>query len=237
MKTLFIILIIVLILVVLALSLFFIIQLKARRFLKTYFNASSFKDALENSEIEAMETPKSVSSMDSLYLNKIETDFPNLNMNELKSSSEKAIIETLKAIENKDFDALKESERVNSYIKSRIDDLGENNALYKDIKFHKTVVNKYERNSKIATIYLASSLEYFYKNGSEVGKKIQTRYICEYIYIIDAEKIGNVKALGLNCPNCGAPIKTLGNKYCEYCSTGVVDTIKKNWILNNIKEY
>lgn len=237
MKTLFILLIIVLVLVAISLGLFFIIQMKARRFLKDYFNTSSFKEALENSEIEAMETPKSVSSMDSLYLSRIENDFPDLNINELKSSSEKAIIEALKAIENKDSEILKESEKVNSYIKSKIDDLGEGSALYKDIKFHKTVVNKYERNSRIATIYLASSIEYFYKKNDEKGKKIQTRYMVEYIYIIDAEKIGNVKALGLNCPNCGAPIKTLGHKHCEYCSAGVIDIIKKNWILNNIKEY
>ena len=113
----------------------------------------------------------------------------------------------------------------------------DSNVVYNHIKIHKTVVNNYEKNDSVATITLASSVEYFYKKDNEPGKKKQVRFKCEYIYIIDSLKVGNVKALGLNCPNCGAPIKTLGHKYCEYCNTGVIDIVKKNWIINNIKEY
>lgn len=214
-----------------------IIKKKARRFLNDYFNASSFKEVFENSEREASETPKSVSSLDSIYLSKLKKDFPDLNINELKSDSEKTIINTLNAIENKDNDCMLLSEKINSYIRSKIDDLKNNSVNYDNIKIHKTVISKYERNESVATLELASSLEYFYKKNNEVGKKVQTRFKCEYIYIIDSEKIGNVKSLGLNCPNCGAPIKTLGHKYCEYCNTGIVDIVKKNWIINNIKEY
>ena len=225
---------------IIALAIFvivFIIQIRARKFLKEFFNASSFREAFENSETEAAETPKSVSSMDSLYVSQIEKDFPDLNINELKSNSEKVIIDTLNAIENKDRDCMLASDKINSYIRSKIDDLKDGSVIYDNIKIHKTVVNKYEKSDKIATIYFASSVEYFYKKNNEAGKKVQTRFKCEYIYIIDSEKIGNVKALGLNCPNCGAPIKTLGHKHCEYCNTGVIDIVKKTWIINNIKEY
>ena len=214
-----------------------IIQFKARKFLKDFFNASSIKEAFENNEKDDSNTPKSVSSMDSLYLTKINKDFPNLNVNELKSDSERIIIDTLNAIEKKDKDCMISSKKVNSYIKSKIDDLKDDNVIYDHIKIHKTVVSNYEKNDSVATITFSSSLEYFYKKNNEVGKKIQTRFKAEYIYIIDSSKIGNVKALGLNCPNCGAPIKTLGHKYCEYCNTGVIDIVKKNWIINNIKEY
>lgn len=214
-----------------------IIQLKARSFLKDIFNTTSFKEALEKSDIEASEVPKSVSSMDNLYLSRLKNDFPDLNVNELKSNCERVIIDTLNAIENKDKECMLSSEKINSYIKTKIDDLKDNNVIYDHIKIHKTVICKYERNDSIATLELASSLEYFYKKNNEVGKKVQTRFKCEYIYIIDSEKVGNVKALGLNCPNCGAPIKTLGHKYCEYCSTGIIDIVKKNWIINNIREY
>lgn len=215
----------------------FIVQLRARKFLKEYFNASSFKEAFNKSEEETAETPKSVSSMDSLYIDRIEKDFPDLNINELKSNSEKVIIDTLNAIEEKDKNCMIASEKINSYIKSKIDDLKGGEVVYDNIKFHKTVVNRYERNDRIATIYLASSLEYYYSKNGETGKKVQTRFKTEYIYIIDSEKLGNVKSLGLNCPNCGAPIKTLGHKHCDYCNTGVIDIVKKSWIINNIKEY
>ena len=237
MKYIFIPFLVVFIFIITIAIIIFIIQLRARKFLREYFHASTFKEAFENSEKEAAETPKSVSSMDSIYLDKIKNDFPDLNINELKSDGEKVILDTLNAIENKDKEALISSEKINSYIKSKIDDLKDSNVVYDHIKIHKTVVNNYEKNDSVATITLASSVEYFYKKDNEPGKKKQVRFKCEYIYIIDSLKVGNVKALGLNCPNCGAPIKTLGHKYCEYCNTGVIDIVKKNWIINNIKEY
>ena len=215
----------------------FIIHLRARKFLKEFFNTTSYKEAFETTEKETEDTPKSVSSMDSIYLDRIEHDFPDLNLNELKSSAEKVILDTLNAIENKDKECMISSEKVNSYIKSKIDDLKDGSAIYDHIKIHKTVVSNYEKTDSVATIRFASSVEYFYKKNNEVGKKTQTRFKCEYIYIIDSLKVGNVKALGLNCPNCGAPIKTLGHKHCEYCNTGIIDIVKKNWIINNIKEY
>ena len=237
MKYIFIPFLVVFIFIITIAIIIFIIHLRARKFLKEYFNANNFKEAFENSEKETAETPKSLSSMDSIYLDQIKKDFPDLNINELKSESERVIIDTLNAIEEKDKDALISSKKVNSYIKSKIADLKDGSATYDDIKIHKTVVNHYEKRDGVATICFASSLEYFYKKDDEAGKKIQTRYKCEYIYIIDSLKVGDVKALGLNCPNCGAPIKTLGHKYCEYCNTGVIDIVKKNWTINNIKEY
>ena len=237
MKYIFIPFLIVFILAVTIIVITLVIIYKSKKFLKEYFNTSSFREAFENSEKEASETPKSVSSLDSIYLDKIEKDFPELNINELKSDSERVIIDTLNAIEKKDKEGMLASAKVNSYIKSKIDDLKDDNVIYDDIKIHKTVINHYDKNASVATISLASAVEYYYKKGNEVGKKKQTRFKCEYIYIIDSEKVGNVRALGLNCPNCGAPIKTLGHKHCEYCSTGVVDIVKKNWVINNIKEY
>ena len=229
MKYLVIPLVILILLILIVLILYFIVKRKAKRFLGEYFNASTFKEALEKSEIESEETPKSLSSMDTIYLEKLKKDFPDLNINELKSDCEKVIVDVLKAIENKDESVLLSSEKINSFIKSKITD---NQVYYDNIKIHKTVLNKYEKKEDIATIYLASSVEYISN-----GKKHQTRFKVEYIYIIDSLKNENIRALGLNCPNCGAPIKTLGHKKCDYCGTGVIDIVKKNWIANNIKEY
>ena len=58
------------------------------------------------------------------------------------------------------------------------------------------------------------------------------------IYVIDSNQVkGSLKALGLNCPNCGAPIKSLDKKVCSYCQTGIVDLVKKSFVLNDIYEY
>ena len=234
MKYLIVALIVIILLLLITISIIFFIKIRMKKILKDYFNTSNLKDALEISGIESDDAPKSLSSMDTIYLNKLKNDFPELNVNELKRSCEHIIIDSLKAIEKKDEKFLLESNKINSYIKSQITN---NDVKFNDIKIHKTVVNKYEKNDKIATLYFASSVEYFYKKNNEIGKKVQTRFLCEYIYIIDSEKLGNIKSLGLNCPNCGAPIKKLEHKYCEYCNTGIIDVVKRSWIINNIKEY
>ena len=212
---------------------------RVREFLQTYFHANTLKEAIENSKIEDENTHKSISSMESIYLDKIRSDFPDLNLNELKSKAEANIINVLDTIESKKIENLEnKNEKVVAFTQHKIDDLKEDKADIDNIKIHKTLLNKYEVGNGIATITIASSLEYFYKKGKEVGHKIQTRYKTEFIYIIDASKLhNNVKGLGLNCPNCGAPVKTLGHKYCEYCNTGVIEIAKKVWVINNIDEY
>ena len=212
---------------------FFIIFItkKVREFLMTYFNTPSLKQAIENSKIEDENTQKSISSMESIYLDRIKNDFPDLNINELKSKAEANIINVLDTIESKDIEKLSnKNEKVVAFTEQKINDLKDNYIDIDNIKIHKTLLNKYDLGEGIATITFASSLEYFYK--------IQTRYKTEFIYIVDASKLhNNVKGLGLNCPNCGAPVKTLGHKHCEYCNTGIVEIVKKVWIINNIKEY
>jgi ribosomal protein L37E len=47
----------------------------------------------------------------------------------------------------------------------------------------------------------------------------------------------NLSGIALNCPNCGAPIQNLGQKKCSYCGTGVIDLVKRTWILNDIQEF
>ena len=67
--------------------------------------------------------------------------------------------------------------------------------------------------------------------------KMQTVYETELVYIQDVDKLENhADALGINCPNCGAPIKSLGEKYCEYCGTAVQEVNIRAWKFNSIKE-
>ena len=38
------------------------------------------------------------------------------------------------------------------------------------------------------------------------------------------------------CPDCGAPIKNLGAKFCEYCGSAVEVINSRVWSLEHIKE-
>lgn len=236
MTKLIIILVLIVIILLLLLGAYLYIKKKINGFTTKYFGTSNLKDAIEKSELLDSETPKSLSSMESISLNQITKDFPDLNINELKSMVERSILDSLSAIESKNINNIDiKSDKVKSWIKSKINDLRNKEIKYDKIKFHRTVINRYEKNGGIATIYFQSALEYFYKENNEIGKKVQDRFKLEFIYIIDESKVEESKrVLGLNCPNCGAPITSLGEKVCYYCGTGIKNLVKKTWSLNNI---
>ena len=204
---------------------------KFKKLSRHYFGTTDLSKIIEQSKIADEETIKSLGSMDSIYLNNLEKDFPNLNLNELKRLSESLVLDVFTAISTKD-------EKIKSFVKAKIKDFTNHDLTISNLKIHKSVLNKYEKKSGIATIYLATAFEYYEKNGTKPMKKVQKRIKTEFIYIIDASKVkASLKSLGLNCPNCGAPLRNLGQKKCEYCNTLIVDLVKKSFILNDIIEY
>lgn len=226
----------VLILIIFITTSYFYLKRKITKTLNKY-GFGSIKEIIEQAHLEDEQLPKSLSSMDSVYLERIKEDFPDININELKRLSEKIIIECLTAIEKKDSKSIK-NEKIKAYIDSKIDDLKNININYSNIKFHKTVVSKYENNNKVATIYFGSSLEYLYQKGNEKVKKIQDRFKIEFIYVIDEEMVPmSQKVLGLNCPNCNSPIKSVHEKTCQYCKTPILDIVKRVWTCNDIVNY
>lgn len=216
---------------------FFKVRNKLSEFSKTAFGTEDIIKGIKNQELETISEAKTLTGMEKLDLPRLMNDFKDLNINELKRESEKKIVKCLNAIETKDIKNIKE-EILKVWINSRLEDLKDNNVSYDDIKFHNTILNRYEKNDAIATIKIHTALEYIYSKNNKSPQKVQTRFELEYIYIIDEDKISSqVKGIGLNCPNCGAPIKNLGSKSCSYCGSGVIDIVKRTWVLNNIKEF
>ena len=92
-------------------------------------------------------------------------------------------------------------------------------------------------------ITIQSAVEYFYskvRDGKVIDgskeRKTQTKYNTELIYIQDIDLAEFDHAIGMSCPNCGAPIKTLGEMRCEYCGTKVTPVNTKVWSLHKIYE-
>lgn len=233
MKVLLIIFIILFLFIIL---LYFKVRNKIREFSKLAFGTENLFKGIKKEQLEARETPKSLFGMEKLDLPRLNKDFKELNINELKRDAERTILNCLDAIETKNLKKIKE-ENLKVFINSKLEDLKDDVVSYDNIKIHKTILNRYEKNEGIATIRIHSAIEYIYSINKKSPHKVQTRFELEYIYIIDENKISNVKGIGLNCPNCGAPINSLGDKYCTYCNSGVVDIVKRTWILNNIKEF
>lgn len=193
-------------------------------------------EIIKQARIEDEQIPKSLSSMDSIYMDQIIRDFPSININELKRKCEEHILEFFTSIEKKDSSKIQCS-KVRKSCNKIISSYENCEVKYNNFKIHNTVVSKYSNNNGIATIYFASSFEYILViNDKE--KKVQDRARIEYIYVVDSEKVdSSKKLLGLNCPNCGSPITSLGNKSCSYCGTGIVELISKVWNYNDMIRY
>lgn len=146
------------------------------------------------------------------------------------------IINTYMAIENKDISKV-DNEKIKSFVKSIINDLGNEKIKYEELTINKTVISKYEKNSGVATMKIDTSFWYYEKRSDGTRKKVQDRVRCEYIYVIDASKIADSKVIGISCPNCGSPITSLGHKSCSYCGSGVVDIVSKVWLINDLVRY
>ena len=137
------------------------------------------------------------------------------------------------------------SDAVKEQIRNRIEDneaagICEN---YEQIKIHQTEISNYHKEKGTCVITIQSAVEYFYskvRDGKVIDgskeRKTQTKYNTELIYIQDIDLAEFDHAIGMSCPNCGAPIKTLGEMRCEYCGTKVTPVNTKVWSLHKIYE-
>jgi ribosomal protein L37E len=198
------------------------------------FGTSSLREGIRNRELEVAQTPKSVSSAQSLYGPLVQRDFPELNLEELKALVEKSITEIFMAIENRNDKAYQDVPKVNAWICSKIEDNKEP-VHYDELRFHTTVLNRYLKNNDHAILRFQSAFEYVLRKASK-ATKIQDRLEIEYVYALNEEALHGKASESLNCRNCGAPVTNLGDKFCEYCGAGIVRLVKKVWMLNNIKQ-
>ena len=223
-------------LILFSLFVYFFAKGKIRNILdRAGFMGMNLSDVIKEARLEDQEEEKSLSSMDSIYLEQIKKDFPDININELKRKSEKIILDVFNAVEEQDTSNLKG--KIKSYADDMINDYKNKSVKFNNFKFHKTVISSYKKDNAIATIYFSSSFQYYLETNSN-SIKTQDRAKVEFIYVIDENEIKeNVNVLGIHCPNCGSPIKSLGEKKCSYCGSVVKEIIGKVFIPNDIVRY
>lgn len=223
-----IILVLVLAIVLGIIFLVFYIKNKIERLSNTIFGTKNIINGFKEQEIEFANTPKSLSGMDTVLIPKINKDFPSINIEELKSIAENAIILYYESLKS---GKLKNIPKATTKLKNKIyqDIEASKHIKYSNINIHRTVLNSYDNKKGLCKIILQSSLEY-QKETKNKKEKVQDRINVELIYIYE-ESQGNIS---LNCPNCGAPIKTLGIKDCPYCSSGIIEMLSKTWQIDDI---
>lgn len=229
---------------------FLYLRNRAREFSKELFGTEDIRRAAKEMQVEYATTPKSVSAMTSLLLPKISEDFPDFNYNEMKARANNVLTSYLGAISQGSVGVLKDG---NEELKQKLSDyIGSFTAKnlrehFDSVHIHRTEISQYRKSEGRCIITFQSSLECFHyttdlsdasvKDGSR-DYKYQTRFNVDLIYIQDRSKVENEldHALGINCPNCGAPLSSLGAKTCEYCGTPIVAVNLYAWTFNNIEE-
>lgn len=212
------------------------IKVKVRKALnQAGFAGQSLWDVIREARLKEQMQPKSLSSMDRVYLEQIKEDFPDININELMRQSEKVILDCFNAVEKKSSNGLKG--KIQSFVDDMINDYDGKNVKFDDFKIHKTVVSDYRKEKGVATIYFSSAFEYVL-NVDGKCTKTQDRAKTEFIYIIDEAELGSRQnAIDFHCPNCNSPITNLGQKKCKYCGTAIVEVIGRIFACDNIVRY
>ena len=222
-------LIVILVLILMIVILGFVLLYK----LKKILGVSSISSFIKQVRSEGEEIPKALSGMDSLCLPRIKEDFPELNINELKRECEKNILVYLQAIESKDSSKIK-NDKIRATINNKIREYKNFDIHFKKVKFHKTVVSKYENNHQVATITFGTSLEYLLYMDEKLQRKVQDRFHIEYIYILDSSKLDSSIAVTVSSPNCASSSINFKTKKCNYCGTYLKETVKRVWYCNNL---
>ena len=244
-----IILILMLIIIACVAVVYFRMKRKVQDFSREVFGTSDIREGLKQVEQEYSATPKSVSAMTSLYLPKIKRDFPEFQYDEMKVRAENALTSYLMAIDGMNVGLLKEDgQELRDKLEMRINMLKGSGRRehFKNIKLHRTEISDYRKRNGRCIVTFQSAVQYYHTIETEDGKILegrtdllkQSRYNTDVIYIQDRSLVEEERdfSLGLNCPNCGAPVSGLGSKVCEYCGTPVVELNIYAWTFSNIEE-
>lgn len=228
------------------------IRKKIREISQTAFGTDSFIEGYKRQESELANAPRSVNGMTKLLLPSITRDFEEFRYEEVKSKSEALVRAYLNAIEKQDISKLKThqiSQQIIDKVNEIIDDMNSQNMkmYYNNIVIHRTEISDYKKSGGLCTVNLQSSvgfINYCLDSKEKVvnGRKDmnrQTVFETSYTYIQDSNKLqesGNYSSVSLSCPHCGAPIKNLGSKFCEYCGSGVKEINIYSWRFTDIRE-
>ncbi len=222
------------ILIVLALGL--IVYSKVKNTYNSFFGNVPVNELLDMREQEMENTQKSIAGMESLERPKIQSDFPDMSIDELKSRDTDEIYAYYHALSTGDFERYRDMHLFNDQMRSTITSAQQTGYSLSAIKVHRQSISSYKKTENSATINIQTSLEGMKKTKILDDKKTQLRVETQWVYVINSDNFNNSLTATLNCPNCGAPVADLAGKFCEHCGSDVTIDYSRSWQLSSIKE-
>ena len=174
---------------------------------------------------EARDEPevKSIGGYTSMYLSKIQKDFPNYHNDTVENTIEEFIKEYLDVIYGRKSEF---SSNVSDRLKGKISK--EKSGSVSNVKFNGIAIYNYTKTGDYASVLYRISVGY-----NENSTRIETRYEVEYSYGLSKGASG---IEGLVCPNCGGTYDSISDTKCPYCGALVNKDTYMNWLVTNIKE-
>lgn len=242
-------LVLLLLIVLGAWALVLYIKQRTREISRTLWGTDTLAEGVAQMKKEYASTPKSVSAMTSLLLPNITKDFPDFEYHEMRERAENLLISYLRALSEQNValitDGTTELKDQARHEISMLQAQGQKE-FFREIKIHRTEISQYKKSAGRCIITFQSALECTHYVEDGEGRvisgskeyKYQTRYNVDLVYIQDRNLVEDERdlALGVNCPNCGAPLSSLGAKVCEYCGTPLIEINIHAWSFVNVSE-
>ncbi len=210
---------------------------RAKRTYRRFFGNTSVTELINSREQEIENTPKSVAGMEPLERPKIQRDFPDMSIDELKSRDIDEIYAYYNALKIGNIARYNEMHLFNDQMKSAIDSALRQGYSISDINIHRQSISRYTKTEKTATINIQTAFEGLKSTkGLTDGKKTQLRVETQWVYLLDTDNFDSSLTTTLNCPNCGAPVADLAGKFCEHCGSEVTIDYGRSWHLSYLKE-
>lgn len=212
--------------------LYFTISKKVKNISKNLLGTDNFIEGLNQISEESKNTPYSVSGGNTLYLPKVQSDFPDYHRETMEEKVKEFALLYFKSIEERklaEFNKTPISSTVKELIDSKVTDLIDSNKTEKhdNIKIHAITIYNYTKTTELATVRYQVSLEYLGNNG-----KTQCKYEIDLTYLFkDIDK----DSFSVRCSHCGGSLIGTGLE-CEYCGTIIVRNITKVWTVSNFKK-
>ncbi len=212
---------------------------------------------------QAMANPKSVSDLSEALIPRINKDFPDLNLSQMRSAAQAVLVKSLDLQMQMTVGGNGDTiDRIQTEIqgcgigctRSLSEELwhkiGSARAdgrtlVYRDVIVHKSGINEYQKTSSTVEItfqYSIQCLQYQERNGKFISGNratpTQTRYNVKVINILDADRFAweDIKGVGFTCPHCGAPVKHLGTDVCSFCGTAIKTVDMRIWLVDKLVE-
>ncbi len=221
---------------------------KIQYFSQAAFGTRSLMEGFQKVEEDYAVRPKSVSGATSIYLPQIVRDFPDFHYDEMKRRAESLLLSYLRSVDEDNAGLLTEgTEELKDKLRLRLEDMRnrQRKERYGDPGIHRTEIFQYRKDKSRCAVVFQSAVQYHHYEESD-GQVVrgsketweQSRYNVECIYIQDRDLIENVQdaGLGMNCPNCGAPLSGVGAKVCKYCDTPIVEFNIRTWNFSDVSE-